>query len=78
MVYSSVETFFFATPVGPVTTRLTILQEISEGQASSSLLVAGVAPTPVPHQLWSYLPYWALDLTVMVKVWLTKAGRIAP
>lgn len=32
MVYSSVETFFLPIPVGPVMTRLTILQESSEGQ----------------------------------------------
>lgn len=74
MVYSSVETFFLPIPVGPVMTRLTILQESSEGQPSSSPVVTGVGP----HWVSTYLPYCALDLTLIVKVWLTKAGRTAP
>lgn len=78
MRYSSVETFFFAIPPGPVTIRLTILQEgFQHGNRHPHWWPLAASPRP-PQQTCSYLVFWALDLTGIFKVWLTNAGRITP
>lgn len=73
MRYSSVETFFHLIPAGPVTNRLMILQErFQKGYRHPHGCGC------FPYSTRSYLVFCALDLTMIFRVWLTKAGRVTP
>lgn len=81
MTYSSVDSICFEIPAGPVMIRLTILKERFPNINRSHYLTLVFGSRLVPPSdlaRLSYLVFFALDLTEIWKVWLTKAGRFTP